>query len=65
MNASFLISNLEGNTATLRRHRSGWREKASGGESREDLQEHLCDLYADLFGGLVPSVRRIAELEVA
>ena len=34
------------------------------GESLEDLQEHLRDLYADLSGGLVPSVRRIAVLEV-
>ena len=35
------------------------------GESLEDLQEHLRDLYADLSGGLIPGVRRVAELEVA
>ena len=35
------------------------------GESLEDLQEHLRDLYADLSGGHIPAVRRVAELEVA
>ena len=35
------------------------------GESLKDLQEHLRDLYADLSGGLIPGVRRVAELEVA
>ncbi|OQC73818.1 MAG: hypothetical protein BWX45_00270 [Deltaproteobacteria bacterium ADurb.Bin002] len=35
------------------------------GESIEDLREHLRDLYADLSGGLIPGVRRVAELEVA
>ena len=35
------------------------------GESLEDLQEHLRDLYADLSGGLIPGARRVAELEVA
>ena len=35
------------------------------GESLKDLQQHLRDLYADLSGGLIPGVRRVAELEVA
>jgi hypothetical protein len=35
------------------------------GQSPEDLQEHLRDLYADLSGGQIPAVRRVAELEVA
>lgn len=35
------------------------------GESLDDLQEHLRDLYADLSGGLIPGVRRVAELELA
>ena len=35
------------------------------GESLEDLQEHLCDLYADWSGGHIPAVRKVAELEVA
>jgi predicted RNase H-like HicB family nuclease len=35
------------------------------GESLEDLREHLRDLHADLTGGLIPGVRRVAELELA
>jgi hypothetical protein len=35
------------------------------GESLQDLQEHLRDLYVDLSGGYVPAVRKVAELEVA
>jgi predicted RNase H-like HicB family nuclease len=35
------------------------------GESLEDLQEHLRDLYADLAGGHIPAVRKVADLEVA
>ena len=35
------------------------------GGSREDLQEHLRDLYEDLSGGHIPAVRKVAELEVA
>jgi hypothetical protein len=32
------------------------------GESVEDLQEHLRDLYRDLGSGEIPGVRRVAEL---
>ena len=32
------------------------------GESLEDLQEHLKDLYGDLISGEMPGVRRSAEL---
>ena len=35
------------------------------GPSLEDLKAHLLDLYQDLASGLVPHVRRHAELEVA
>jgi predicted RNase H-like HicB family nuclease len=35
------------------------------GESLDDLKENLRDLYADLTGGHVPGVRRIAELDIA
>jgi len=35
------------------------------GQTLEDLQEHLKDLYRDLVSGEIPSVRRVAELEVA
>ena len=35
------------------------------GESLEDLQAHLADLYRDLTSGEIPCVRRHAKLEVA
>ncbi len=35
------------------------------GESLEDLQEHLRDLYADLSGGRVPGIRRVDDLIVS
>jgi predicted RNase H-like HicB family nuclease len=34
------------------------------GESLQDLQEHLKDLYQDLNSGAIPNVRRIAEFEI-
>ncbi len=35
------------------------------GEDLEDLKNHLRDLYRDLTSGQIPSVRRVAELEVS
>jgi hypothetical protein len=35
------------------------------GRTLEDLKDHLKDLYRDLVSGEIPSVRRVAELEVA
>ena len=35
------------------------------GESPEDLQENLKDIFQELSSGSVPGVRRVAELEVA
>jgi predicted RNase H-like HicB family nuclease len=35
------------------------------GRSLKDLQDHLRDLYADLTGGHIPGVRKVAELQVA
>ena len=35
------------------------------GESLEDLQENLRDIYRELAGGSIPSVRRVDELAVA
>ena len=35
------------------------------GETIEELQENLRDIYRELTGGSIPYVRRIAELEVA
>ncbi len=37
----------------------------SQGESLEDLQEHLRDLYMDLSRGHIPAVRKVAELKMA
>ena len=35
------------------------------GDTLDDLKDHLLDLYADLTGGEIPCVRRVAELEVS
>ena len=35
------------------------------GDSLDDLQAHLCDLYSDLTSGVLPGVRRVADLAVA
>jgi predicted RNase H-like HicB family nuclease len=35
------------------------------GETIEDLQHHLEDLYRELSGGHIPAVRRVAELPLA
>ena len=35
------------------------------GESIEDLETHLKDLYEDLTGGHIPGVRKVGELQVA
>ena len=35
------------------------------GESLADLEEHLRDLHKDLTSGVIPSVRRVAELRVS
>ena len=34
------------------------------GETLDDLKEHLKDLYNDISGGLIPGIRRVAELIV-
>ncbi len=34
------------------------------GETLEDLQEHLKDLYQDLTGGQIPGIRRVGELVI-
>ncbi len=34
------------------------------GETLEDLQEHLADLYRDLTSGEIPGIRRVAELRL-
>jgi len=35
------------------------------GESLDELQENLKDLYEDLTGGHIPGVRKVAELRIA
>ncbi len=35
------------------------------GETLEELQENLKDLYEDLSGGHIPGVRKVAELQIA
>ncbi len=37
----------------------------SQGETLEELQENLKDIYADLTNGSIPGVRRVAELHIA
>ncbi|MEW6350120.1 MAG: type II toxin-antitoxin system HicB family antitoxin [Thermodesulfobacteriota bacterium] len=35
------------------------------GETLEELQENLRDIYSDLSGGAIPGVRHVAELQIA
>lgn len=35
------------------------------GVSRDDLKEHLQDLYADLSAGVIPGARRVEDLVVS
>ena len=35
------------------------------GETIEELEDNLRDIYNELTGGAIPCVRRVAELEVA
>ncbi len=35
------------------------------GETKEELQENIKDIYQELINGTIPSVRHIAELAVA
>jgi predicted RNase H-like HicB family nuclease len=35
------------------------------GETREELEENLKDIYRELTGGAIPCVRKVASLEVA
>jgi len=35
------------------------------GETQDELQENLLDIYKDLSSGAIPNVRRVAELKVA
>ena len=35
------------------------------GEKEEELKENLIDIYKELSSGTIPSVRRVAEIEVS
>ena len=35
------------------------------GETREDLKEHLEDLYRDVAGGQIPGLRKVEDLTVS
>ena len=35
------------------------------GKTLEELKENLRDIYDDLTGGVIPYVRKVAELEIA
>lgn len=35
------------------------------GDTLEDLEEHLRDLYQDVTSGQIPGIRKVGELEVA
>jgi len=35
------------------------------GETMKELEENLLDIYKELSGGHIPSVRKVAELKVA
>ncbi|MGR6035646.1 MAG: type II toxin-antitoxin system HicB family antitoxin [Candidatus Nitrosoglobus sp.] len=35
------------------------------GETEDELKEHLVDLYKELTSGTIPSVRKVAELDIA
>lgn len=41
-----------------------WPDYWTQGETFEDLQEHLKDLYNDLAADLIPGARRVGELVV-
>ena len=35
------------------------------GETLQDLQEHLKDIYQELTSGAIPSVQRVAEVQIS
>jgi hypothetical protein len=43
----------------------GFPDYWTQGESETELKENLADLYQDLNRGMIPNVRRSAELEIA
>ena len=46
-------------------HLQDFPDYLTQGESLEDLQEHLKDLYKDLQSGVIPGVRKMMEMVVS
>jgi hypothetical protein len=46
-------------------HLEDYPDYMTQGETPEELEENLRDIYADISGGLVPCVRRVGELQFA
>jgi len=46
-------------------HLEEYPDYMTQGQTTEELQENLKDLYRELTGGRIPGVRRIAELRIA
>jgi predicted RNase H-like HicB family nuclease len=46
-------------------HLEGYPDYLTQGESFEELQENLTDLYEEFTGGHIPGVRKVAELHIA
>lgn len=45
-------------------HLEDYPDYLTQGETFEDLQEHLRDIYVDIVGGLIPMVRHHVEMAV-
>jgi len=46
-------------------HLQNYPDYITQGESLEDLQEHLRDLYKDIQSGAIPGLKKIMELTVS
>lgn len=46
-------------------HLEEYPDYLTQGESLQELQENLKDLYEDLTSGKIPGVRRVGELQIA
>jgi len=45
-------------------HLEEYPDYMTQGATQDDLKEHLLDLYKDLTSGVIPGVRKVAELEI-
>lgn len=46
-------------------HLEDFPDYETQGETLQELQENLKDIYEDITGGHIPGVRRVAELQLA